>query len=58
MLDDVAYFGKWAAELKSLEVLWRLPLRSVRYGAVPADRLILVLDGNGVLRGYRERVGG
>jgi len=58
VLGDVAYFGSWAADVQSGEILWRLPLRTVRYGAVPADRLILVLDGWGVLHGYRERVGG
>jgi hypothetical protein len=58
VLGDVAYFGTWAADVETGEVLWRLPLESVRFGAVPADRLVLVVDSADTLRAYRSRVGG
>jgi len=57
VLGDVAYFGTWAADLETLEVLWRLPVDEVRFGAVPADRIVIIVDGKGNLRGYRSRIG-
>jgi outer membrane protein assembly factor BamB len=58
VLGDVVYFGAWAADIETGEVLWRLPLESVRFGAVPADRLVLVIDSKDTLRAYRSRFGG
>jgi len=29
----------------------------VRFGAVPADRIVIIVDGKGNLRGYRSRIG-
>ena len=58
VLGDVVYFGAWAADIETGEVLWRLPLESVRFGAVPADRLVLVIDSEDTLRAYRSRFGG
>jgi hypothetical protein len=55
VLGDVALFGSWAADLTTREILWRLPLaRGVSYPPVPADRLVMIVDG-GVLRAYRGR---
>ena len=56
VLGDVVYFGTWAADVETGEILWRLPLRTVSFGAVPADRLVVVTDGTH-LRAYRSRVG-
>jgi hypothetical protein len=53
----VAYFGSWAADVETGEILWRLPVRAVAFGAVPADRLVLVIDLKHALRAYRSRVG-
>jgi len=50
----VAYFGWWAADLETDEVLWRLPVESPKFAAVPGDRLVLVVDGH-TLRAFRER---
>jgi len=57
VMGDVAYFGSWAADVETGEILWRLPVRAVAYGAVPADRLVLVIDLKHALRAYRSRVG-
>ncbi|MFQ5845241.1 MAG: hypothetical protein ACE5JG_09670 [Planctomycetota bacterium] len=54
VLGDVVYFGSWAADLRTREILWRLPLDRVTFQAVPADRLILVVDG-ARLRAFRGR---
>ncbi len=57
VLGQVAYFGTWAADMKTGEVLWRLPLAKVRFGAVPGDRIVIVVDERNILRAYRSRVG-
>jgi hypothetical protein len=56
VLGDVVYFGTWAADAENGDILWRLPLRA-RFGAVPADRLVLVVAEDGTLRAYKARVG-
>ena len=56
VIGNVAYFGTWAADVETGEILWRLPLRSVEFGAVPADRLVLIVDDK-TLRAYKSRVG-
>ena len=53
----VAYFGTWAADLVTDDVLWRLPVKQPRFVAVPADRLVLIVDGN-TLRAFREKGSG
>jgi hypothetical protein len=55
ILGDVAYFGAWAADLETRRILWKLPVESVTYGAVPADGLVLVVEGGKVLRAFRSR---
>jgi len=57
VLGPVVYFGTWAADAETGEVLWRLPIREVLFGAVPADRLVLVVANDHTLRAYRARVG-
>ena len=57
VLGDIAYFGTWAADVKTGEILWRLPLKSVRFGAVPADRLVLVLTERDQLVAFKSRGG-
>jgi hypothetical protein len=57
VMGDVAYFGSWAADVETSEILWRLPVRAVAFGAVPADRLVLVIDLKHALRAYKSRVG-
>lgn len=57
VMGDVAYFGTWAADVETGEILWRLPVRAVAFGAVPADRLVLVIDLQNTLRAFKSRVG-
>jgi len=57
VIGDVAYFGSWAADVETGQILWRLPVRAVAFGAVPADRLVLVIDLQKALRAYKSRVG-
>jgi hypothetical protein len=55
-LGDICYFGSWAADIASGEVLWRLPPTvQVTRPVVPGDDLVLVLDGDKTLRAYRPR---
>jgi len=54
VLGKVAYFGSWAADLETEDVLWRLPVKALRFAAVPADRLVLVVDQN-TLRAFRGK---
>ena len=58
VLGDVVYFGGWAADAETGEILWRLPVELSRFGAVPADRMVIVVDAGGGLRAFRARVGG
>ena len=56
VLGDVAYFGTWAADVVTGEVLWRLPIRGrVLFPAVPADKIVVVIDESHTLRAYKER---
>lgn len=54
---NVVYFGTWAADVETGEILWRLPVRSVRFGIVPLDRLFLAVDGQSNLHAFKPRVG-
>jgi hypothetical protein len=58
VLGDVVYFGTWAADVETGEVLWRLPVAAVSFGAVPVDRLVLVVQSGSMFAAYRSRVGG
>ncbi|HEX5136112.1 MAG TPA: PQQ-binding-like beta-propeller repeat protein [Planctomycetota bacterium] len=57
VVGNIVYFGTWAADVETGEILWRLPLRGVRFGVVPLDRLLLVVDGEGNLQAFKSRVG-
>lgn len=57
VVGNVVYFGTWAADVDTSEILWRLPVRSVRFGIVPADRLLLAVDGERKLHAFKSRVG-
>lgn len=57
VVGNVVYFGVWAADVETGEILWRLPVRSVRFGIVPLDRLLLAVDGEGKLYAFKSRVG-
>jgi hypothetical protein len=57
VLGNIVYFGTWAADIQTNEILWRLPLEKVLFGVVPADRLLLVVDGKGNLHAFKSRVG-
>jgi hypothetical protein len=55
VLGDIVYFGSWAADLETGEILWRLPLADrATHPMVPADGLVLVVDG-ATLRAFRGR---
>lgn len=55
VLGDVVYFGSWAMDIETREILWRLPFQDVTYPVVPADGLILVVESGKVLRAFRGR---
>jgi len=55
VLGGVAYFGRWAADLETREVLWRLPVGRLRYPPTPADRLLVVAPEDRTVRAFRER---
>lgn len=56
VLGDVLYFGSWAADVETGEILWRLPnAGAVTYPVVPADRLVLIVEGGRTLRAFRGR---
>lgn len=57
VVGNVIYFGTWAADVETGEILWRLPLRSVRFGVVPADRLLLAVEDGARIHAFRSRVG-
>ena len=56
VLGNVVYFGTWAADIQTNEILWRLPLRTVAFGVVPADRLLLAVEVD-TLHAFKSRVG-
>ena len=55
VLGDVVYFGSWAMDIETKEILWRLPFQNVTYPVVAADGLILVVESAKVLRAFRGR---
>jgi hypothetical protein len=55
VLGDIVYFGSWAMDIETHEILWRLPFQNVSYPVVPADGLILVVESGNVLRAFRGR---
>ena len=55
VLGDIVYFGSWAMDIETREILWRLPFQDVTYPVVPADGLILVVESGNVLRAFRGR---
>ncbi len=56
VLGDVVYFGSWAADVETGEILWRLPTAgAVTYPIVPADRLVLAVERGRILRAFRGR---
>lgn len=55
VLGEVVYFGSWAADMETGEILWRLPVKLVTHSAVPADGLVLVVDEMRTLRAFRGR---
>lgn len=55
VLGDIVYFGSWAMDIETREILWRLPFRKVSYPVVPADGLILVVESGKTLRAFRGR---
>ena len=55
VLGDIVYFGSWAMDIETKEILWRLPFQDVTYPVVPADGLILVVESGNVLRTFRGR---
>jgi outer membrane protein assembly factor BamB len=55
VLGDIVYFGSWAMDIETNEILWRLPFQNVTYPVVAADGLILVVESGKVLRAFRGR---
>jgi outer membrane protein assembly factor BamB len=55
VLGAVVYFGSWAADVDTGEILWRLPVQRVTCAAVPADGLVMVVDEGRTLRAFRGR---
>ena len=55
VLGDVLYFGSWAMDLETREILWRLPFTDVTQPVVPADGLFLAVEGGRALRAFRGR---
>lgn len=55
ILGDVVYFGHWAADIRSREVLWRLEKADVRLPATPADGMVLLIEGERTLLALKER---
>jgi len=57
VLGDVVYFGSWAADIRTRRILWRLPVKSLKFPAVPIDGGVLIVDGR-ALRAFRARRSG
>lgn len=55
VLGDIVYFGSWACDLETDEILWRLPVKQVTFSPVPADGLVLVVDDARSIRAFRGR---
>lgn len=45
VLGDVVYFGHWACDIRSQEILWKLPRARVTLPVAPADGLVLLVTG-------------
>ena len=54
VVGDVVYFGNAAIDIRSDEVLWRLPAEDLTHPPVPADGRVLVVVGGESLRCYQE----
>jgi len=57
VVGDIVYFGNFAVDLATREILWRLPVEHATFAAVPTDRMVLVVDDGATLRAFRERRG-
>ena len=55
VLGEIVYFGSWAADLRTRDILWRLPVTELSFPAVPLDRMVLVVDAKTKLRAFRAR---
>ena len=55
VLGDILYFGSWAMDLGTSEILWRLPGGAVTMPVVPADGLVLAVEEGKTLRAFRGR---
>ena len=55
VLGDIVYFGSWAADIRTRRVLWRLPVKQLRFPAVPIDGGVLIVDDLVNLRCFRAR---
>lgn len=55
VLGDVLYFGSWALDLETREILWRLPFGEVTHPVVPADGLFLVVEEGRRIHAFRGR---
>jgi len=55
VLGDIVYFGSWAADIRTRRILWRLPVKRLRFPAVPIDGGVLIVDDLRVLRCFRAR---
>jgi len=55
VLGDVVYFGAWAADIRTRRILWRLPVKQLRFPAVPIDGGVLIVDDLVNLRCFRAR---
>jgi len=55
VLGEIVYFGSWAADLRTGDILWRLPVKEMSFPAVPLDRMVIVVDGKTKLLAFRPR---
>ncbi|MHC4223013.1 MAG: PQQ-binding-like beta-propeller repeat protein [Planctomycetota bacterium] len=55
VLGDIVYFGRWAADIRTGQIVWRLDGAKVAFPAVPADGMVLVVDDRRILRAFGER---
>ncbi|MCZ6787562.1 MAG: PQQ-binding-like beta-propeller repeat protein [Planctomycetota bacterium] len=54
ILGDLAYLGRAAVDIRSDEVLWRLPVGEMTQPPVPADGMVLAVDGGTTLRCFQD----
>lgn len=55
VLGDVVYFGNWAADIASGDVLWAIEDLDVDATPVPADGMVLLVDRSGILHAYEGK---